>query len=127
MGLLDDVLGSAVPGGNLAKPIAVAAAACARHSQPQGGFLGGLFCNIGEVAGQTIFYCHIHLIPRRIGDVANPNGRRSCDDPGKSIVLEAGLGSRSRPDIRMVPAADPDKDRDGREFGENAESDGCRQ
>lgn len=30
--------------------------------------------NNGEVAGQTIFHCHIHLIPRRKGDVANPKG-----------------------------------------------------
>jgi uncharacterized protein YidB (DUF937 family) len=64
MGLLDVVLGSAVPGGSLAKPIAVAAAAllaaratgafgsgaCASPAspgapatgQPQGGLLGGL-------------------------------------------------------------------------------------
>jgi ATP adenylyltransferase len=30
--------------------------------------------NEGAVAGQTIFHCHIHLIPRREGDVANPRG-----------------------------------------------------
>jgi ATP adenylyltransferase len=30
--------------------------------------------NCGEVAGQTIFHCHIHLIPRRFGDVENPRG-----------------------------------------------------
>ena len=30
--------------------------------------------NAGEVAGQTIFHCHIHLIPRRKGDVENPRG-----------------------------------------------------
>lgn len=30
--------------------------------------------NIGAVSGQTIFHCHIHLIPRRKGDVANPLG-----------------------------------------------------
>ena len=30
--------------------------------------------NSGEVAGQTIFHCHIHLIPRRQGDVENPRG-----------------------------------------------------
>ena len=30
--------------------------------------------NIGEDAGQTIFHCHIHIIPRRQGDVANPRG-----------------------------------------------------
>jgi len=30
--------------------------------------------NSGEDAGQTIFHCHIHLIPRRIGDVDDPRG-----------------------------------------------------
>jgi len=30
--------------------------------------------NIGEVAGQTIFHCHIHLIPRRRGDASHPEG-----------------------------------------------------
>ena len=30
--------------------------------------------NSGEVAGQTIFHCHIHLIPRRRGDVKDPRG-----------------------------------------------------
>jgi diadenosine tetraphosphate (Ap4A) HIT family hydrolase len=30
--------------------------------------------NVGEAAGQTIFHCHYHLIPRRWGDVANPRG-----------------------------------------------------
>ena len=30
--------------------------------------------NCGEVAGQTVFHCHVHLIPRRKGDVENPRG-----------------------------------------------------
>jgi len=30
--------------------------------------------NCGEVAGQTVFHCHIHLIPRRKGDIENPRG-----------------------------------------------------
>jgi len=30
--------------------------------------------NIGEDAGQTIFHCHIHIIPRRQGDTPNPKG-----------------------------------------------------
>ena len=30
--------------------------------------------NIGEDAGQTIFHCHIHIIPRRNGDTSNPRG-----------------------------------------------------
>ncbi|MDB3955372.1 HIT family protein [Alphaproteobacteria bacterium] len=30
--------------------------------------------NDGEDAGQTVMHCHIHLIPRRKGDVKNPRG-----------------------------------------------------
>ena len=30
--------------------------------------------NIGKVAGQSVLHCHIHLIPRREGDVENPQG-----------------------------------------------------
>ena len=30
--------------------------------------------NSGKVAGQSIMHCHIHLIPRREGDVGNPQG-----------------------------------------------------
>ena len=30
--------------------------------------------NIGEVSGQSILHCHFHLIPRREGDVDNPQG-----------------------------------------------------
>ncbi|MBT4668640.1 MAG: HIT family protein [Candidatus Ruthia sp.] len=39
--------------------------------------------NAGESAGQTIFHCHIHLIPRRIGDVENPRGGVRHLIPGK--------------------------------------------
>ena len=30
--------------------------------------------NNGKAAGQSINHCHIHLIPRRLGDVDNPQG-----------------------------------------------------
>ena len=30
--------------------------------------------NINKIAGQSIMHCHIHLIPRREGDVENPQG-----------------------------------------------------
>jgi len=30
--------------------------------------------NVGKDAGQSIMHCHIHLIPRRKGDVDDPKG-----------------------------------------------------
>ena len=39
--------------------------------------------NNGETAGQTIIHCHIHLIPRRSGDVENPRGGVRHTIPGK--------------------------------------------
>ena len=39
--------------------------------------------NNGESAGQTIFHCHIHLIPRRPGDMDNPKGGVRGVIPGK--------------------------------------------
>ena len=39
--------------------------------------------NSGTVAGQVVFHCHIHLIPRREGDVENPRGGVRHLSPGK--------------------------------------------
>ena len=39
--------------------------------------------NNGKDAGQTIFHCHVHLIPRRKGDVDNPTGGVRNVIPGK--------------------------------------------
>jgi diadenosine tetraphosphate (Ap4A) HIT family hydrolase/5-methylcytosine-specific restriction endonuclease McrA len=36
------------------------------------GFNIGMNC--GEVAGQSVWHCHVHLIPRRKGDVESPKG-----------------------------------------------------
>jgi diadenosine tetraphosphate (Ap4A) HIT family hydrolase/5-methylcytosine-specific restriction endonuclease McrA len=41
--------------------------------------------NVGEVAGQTVFHCHIHLIPRRRGDVPDPRGGVRNLIPGKGL------------------------------------------
>ncbi|MEW6541365.1 MAG: HIT domain-containing protein [Bacillota bacterium] len=38
---------------------------------PQGYNVG---INIGEAAGQTIWHCHVHLIPRYAGDIEDPRG-----------------------------------------------------
>jgi diadenosine tetraphosphate (Ap4A) HIT family hydrolase len=39
--------------------------------------------NSGKDAGQTIMHCHIHLIPRREGDVLEPQGGIRNVIPGK--------------------------------------------
>jgi ATP adenylyltransferase len=45
------------------------------------GFNIGMNC--GETAGQTIMHCHVHLIPRRPGDVDEPRGGIRAVIPGK--------------------------------------------
>jgi diadenosine tetraphosphate (Ap4A) HIT family hydrolase/5-methylcytosine-specific restriction endonuclease McrA len=41
--------------------------------------------NDGTTAGQTIFHCHVHLIPRRDGDVDDPTGGVRNVIPGKGM------------------------------------------
>jgi ATP adenylyltransferase len=54
---------------------------CERDKRVEGYNVG---INDGEAAGQTIFHCHVHLIPRRRGDVENPRGgiRHMIDGKG---------------------------------------------
>ncbi len=40
--------------------------------------------NDGEAAGQTILHAHVHLIPRRAGDVPNPRDGVRGVIPGKA-------------------------------------------
>jgi diadenosine tetraphosphate (Ap4A) HIT family hydrolase len=40
--------------------------------------------NAGAPAGQTVLHCHVHLIPRRVGDVANPRGGVRGVIPGRA-------------------------------------------
>ena len=48
--------------------------------KPEGFNIG---VNCGEVAGQTVFHAHIHVIPRYKGDVPNPRGGVRNIIPGK--------------------------------------------
>jgi diadenosine tetraphosphate (Ap4A) HIT family hydrolase len=47
------------------------------------GFNIGMNCE--DVPGQTIGHAHVHLIPRRQGDVQNPRGGVRGVIPGKAI------------------------------------------
>lgn len=44
--------------------------------------------NVGAVAGQTIWHTHLHLIPRRIGDVEIPTGGIRNIIPGKGNYID---------------------------------------
>ena len=50
--------------------------------QPDGYNIG---VNCGETAGQTVFHCHVHLIPRYKGDIENPRGGVKGVIPDKCI------------------------------------------
>jgi ATP adenylyltransferase len=60
---------------------ALAAKAQAEDASVQGFNLG---INDGRAAGQTIPHVHIHLIPRRTGDVPRPEGGVRGVIPGKA-------------------------------------------
>lgn len=55
--------------------------AIVKCDQAVGGFNIGI--NAGDVAGQTVMHCHVHLIPRRAGDVPSPRGGIRHVIPGK--------------------------------------------
>lgn len=48
--------------------------------------------NSGEAAGQTVFHAHVHVIPRRLGDVEDPRGGIRGLIPDKSDYW-SGAGS----------------------------------
>ena len=52
------------------------------------GFNIGMNC--GEIAGQSIWHCHVHLIPRRKDDVEFPKGGIRNVIPNKGNYVDLG-------------------------------------
>lgn len=69
-----------------------------RQTAPCNGFNIGI--NIGQAAGQTVPHLHLHVIPRRDGDVADPRGGVRHVIPGKGNYL------LPRPSGELLSAAD---------------------
>jgi diadenosine tetraphosphate (Ap4A) HIT family hydrolase len=53
--------------------------------------------NVAEAAGQTLFHYHIHLIPRRQGDVASPRGRVRAVIPEKQSYSPKAIDDQGSP------------------------------
>jgi diadenosine tetraphosphate (Ap4A) HIT family hydrolase len=66
--------------------LAEAKKAIEKMDQTVSGFNVGV--NSGVDAGQTIFHCHVHLIPRRAGDTVDPSGGVRGVIPGKQRYLQ---------------------------------------
>jgi diadenosine tetraphosphate (Ap4A) HIT family hydrolase len=46
--------------------------------------------NCGRAAGQTVMYPHVHMIPRRTGDVEDPTGGVRGVIPGQANYKQSG-------------------------------------
>ena len=48
--------------------------------------------NVGKQAGQTVMYPHVHLIPRREGDMKDPKGGVPGVLKNRSILIKKQIG-----------------------------------
>jgi diadenosine tetraphosphate (Ap4A) HIT family hydrolase len=75
-----------LPGRELWELTARARGLLIRDARPEGFTIG---INDGLAAGQTVPHAHIHVIPRHIGDVADPTGGiRAIVSPRKARYWE---------------------------------------
>ena len=56
--------------------------------------------NIGEAAGQTVMWPHVHLIPRRKGDMEDPRGGV------RHVIPEKGNYRKNQPDPSQMDIED---------------------
>ena len=59
--------------------------------------------NSGQVAGQTVMHCHVHLIPRRTGDHPNPRGGM------RAVISSEGGLHWDRNNLRMPRGPGPNR------------------
>lgn len=79
---VSDYFGLARPEANACHRLLEQLKAAIEQADPSvAGFNVGM--NVGEAAGQTVFHCHLHLIPRRSGDCPRPRGGVRHVIPGK--------------------------------------------
>jgi diadenosine tetraphosphate (Ap4A) HIT family hydrolase len=62
--------------------------------------------NSGEAAGQTIFHLHVHVIPRRQGDVIDPRGGVRHVIPNKANYLNTAVPPPENPSTAWASCAD---------------------
>jgi diadenosine tetraphosphate (Ap4A) HIT family hydrolase len=70
----------------LMRAVDAARAIIEKDHRPDGYNIG---MNCGAAAGQTIFHLHVHLIPRYLGDAADPRGGVRNAIPGKGNYVPA--------------------------------------
>lgn len=64
--------------------------------------------NSGEAAGQTVMHLHVHVIPRRRGDVDDPRGGVRFVIPESGNYLRQGFIPRRRRPLALVRSVVPD-------------------
>src|SRR4051812_9149457 len=73
------------------------------HHQPDGLNIG---VNVGEAAGQTVAHLHVHVIPRYVGDVADPRGGVRHVIPSRANYLAPRTSSAAARNL-VTGAEDP--------------------